>query len=61
MLPIYPQQIMNESYKVASGFIQSEFARSAFKCYDTDMVLSSQDIYQLLQDRDYNYREVMIR
>ena len=50
------QQIMNENYKVASGYIQCEFEKSAFKYNDIDMILSSQDIYQLLQDRDYNYR-----
>ncbi|KAJ8711415.1 hypothetical protein PYW07_008657 [Mythimna separata] len=49
-------EILNENSKVASGYCIMDSEKNITHNNDTDMVLSSKDIYQLLQDRDYNYR-----
>ncbi|KAJ8713074.1 hypothetical protein PYW08_008378 [Mythimna loreyi] len=48
-------EILNENSRVASGYIRTAWNNVITKNNDTDMVLSSKDIYQLLEDRDYNY------
>ncbi|KAJ8711419.1 hypothetical protein PYW07_008661 [Mythimna separata] len=48
-------EVLNENSRVASGFIRSVKHSVVGKNDDTEMELSSKDIYQLLQDRDYNY------
>ncbi|KAJ8711411.1 hypothetical protein PYW07_008653 [Mythimna separata] len=48
-------EVLSENSKVASGYIHWVMDRNPDQNNDTNMVLSSKDIYQLLQDRDYNY------
>nr|XP_049699195.1 fatty acid synthase [Helicoverpa armigera]XP_049699196.1 fatty acid synthase [Helicoverpa armigera] len=50
-------EVMNESFRVASGYIFSNPAEDEAKqdVDSGDLVLSSKNVYQLLKERDYNY------